>query len=273
MASGSGLWHRAMRTALLALAVVVRLAQPGAAADAPEIGTLVAKMKAALEPPRSSLRQMQLSISGEDGGTTQWSLAQARKRVEGQARMLSVLLAPASDRGIASLVIDGKPPATALYIPAVRRVRTLTPAGGYETVLGSDFMYADLGFIRLNDKYRYLATEKKRGKDAWKIEETPDNPFFYSKIVAWIDQATMLPIERDYYDPAGQLWKVETFDDVTTIDGQPVALKVTMQDKQTGGTSEIDVSNLRFGADLPDTLFKKDNLPTAAASPVWGGLQ
>jgi hypothetical protein len=262
-----------MRTALLALVLVVPLASPGAAADAPEIGTLVAKMKAALEPPKSSLRQMQLSISGEDGGTTQWSLAQARKHVNGEARMLTVLLAPASDRGIASLMIDGKPPVTALYVPTVRRVRTMTPAGGYETVLGSDFMYADLGFVRLNDRYRYIGAEKKNGKDAWKIEQTPDNPFYYSKIVAWIDQATMLPIERDYYDPAGQLWKVETFGDMTTIDGQPAALKVRMQDKQSGGTSEIDVSNLRFGADLPDALFTKDDLPVAANSPVWSGLQ
>jgi hypothetical protein len=83
----------------------------------------------------------------------------------------------------------------------------------------------------------------------------------------------MLPLERDYYDPAGQLWKVETFQDVTVIDGQPVATRVKMQDKQTGGASELVTSNLRFGVDLPDALFERGSLPAAINSPVWAGLQ
>ena len=262
-----------MRTILLALALLWPLPPSTRAADAPDVNTLVAKMKAALEPPKSSLRQMKLSISGEDGGTTQWSLAQARKAVEGQGRILNVVLAPASDRGIASLVIDGKPPTTALYIPFIRRVRTLVPLGGFEPVLGSDFTYADLGFVRLNDKYAYVGAEKKNGRDAWKVEQVIDNPWYYSKIVSWVDQENSLPVERDYYDPAGQLWKVETFENVTIIDGQPVALKIKMQDKETGGTSTVDVSNLRFGVDLPDTLFKREELPAAAKAPIWAGLE
>jgi hypothetical protein len=258
---------------LLAFVLLWCLPRAAAPADPPDVNSLVSKMKAALEPPKSSLRQIKLSISGEDGGTTQWTLAQARKTIDGQSRMLNVVLAPADDRGIASLVLDGKPPVTALYVPAVRRVRTLVPLGGYEPVLGSDFTYADLGFVRLNDKYAYVGAEKKNGKDAWKVEQVIDNPWYYSKIVSWIDQGTMLPVERDYYDPAGQLWKVETFENVATIDGQPVALKVKMQDKTTGGTSVIDVSNLRFGLDVPDSLFQRDGLPAVAKAPIWAGLQ
>jgi hypothetical protein len=262
-----------MRNILLAFVLLWCLPRAAAPAEPPDVKSLVSKMKAALEPPKSSLRQIKLSISGEDGGTTQWSLAQARKTIDGQGRMLNVVLAPADDRGIASLVLDGKPPVTALYVPAVRRVRTLVPLGGYEPVLGSDFTYADLGFVRLNDKYAYVGAEKKNGRDAWKVEQVIDNPWYYSKIVSWVDQENSLPIERNYYDPAGQLWKVETFESVTNIDDQPVALKVTMRDKQTGGTSVVDVSNLRFGVDLPDTLFKREALPAATNAPIWAGLK
>ena len=255
---------------------VLTLVARSVGAASPDVNTLVSKMKAALEPPKSSLRQLKLSISGEDGGTTQWTLAQARKTIDGKGRMLTVLLSPKEERGVASLLIDGDKqtkPVRALYIPAIRRVRTLTPAGAYEPVLGSDFFYADLGFINLRDKYRLLGSEQHAGKQAFKIEQTPESPWYYSKIVSWIDPATSLPLERDYYDPAGQLWKVETFQDVTTIDGQPVATKVKMQDKQSGGASEIVVSNLRFGVDLPDALFEKGSLPTDGASPVWNGLE
>ena len=255
---------------------VLTLVAGSVAAAPPDVNALVSKMKAALEPPKSSLRQLKLSISGEDGGTTQWTLAQARKTIDGKGRMLTVLLTPKEERGVAFLLIDGdkqKKPEEALWIPAIRRVRTLTPAGAYEPVLGSDFFYADLGFVSLRDKYRLLGSEQHAGKQAFKIEQTPESPWYYSKIVSWIDPTTSLPLERDYYDPAGQLWKVETFQDVTTIDGQPVATKVKMQDKQSGGASEIVVSNLRFGVDLPDSLFERASLPTDGASPVWNGLE
>ena len=260
---------------MLALALLT-VAGRSLAAVPPDVNTLVAKMKAALEPPKASLRQLKLSISGEDGGTTQWTLAQARKHIDGKGRMLTVLLAPKEERGVASLLIDGDKqtkPVRALYIPAIRRVRTLTPAGAYEPVLGSDFFYADLGFVSLRDKYHLIGSEKHAGKDALKIQQTPESPWYYSKIVSWIDPTTSLPLERDYYDPAGQLWKVETFEDVETIDGQPVATRVKMQDKQSGGGSEIAVSNLRFGVDLPDALFERGSLPTAGAAPVWAGLE
>ena len=230
-------------------------------------------MKAALEPPKSSVRKMDLTISGEHDGPTQWVLAQARKNVGGRQRMLTVVLAPADTRGVASLVTDGTPPETALYTPAVRRVRVLVPQDGYDAVLGSDFTYFDLGFVRRHDKYNVVGSEQRNGKDAWKIEQVPASPWYYSKIVSWIDQATMLPLERDYYSPAGALWKVQTFDKVVTIDGQPVAMSTTMQDKQTGGTSQIQVSNLQFDVDLPDSFFDRGALPQAASSPAFKGLQ
>jgi len=264
-----------MRTLLIVLSVVGSLVRSTSAAP-PDVATMVAKMKAALEPPKASVRQLTLSISAEGGAPTQWTLAEARKSVDGQNRLLTVLLAPQDDRGIASLLLEAtaaKPAMIALYVPDLRRVRTLTGGGANETVLGSDFTYADLSFISPKDHYKFVGTEKLNGKDAYKIEQTPLNPWYYSKVVAWIDPTTMLPIERTYYDPAGALWKVEGFEDVSTIDGQPVATRIKMQDKQTGGSSEIVVTNIRFGVDLPDALFQKDGLPSAIKSPVWQGLQ
>jgi hypothetical protein len=260
--------------ALIALVLAAGVAGSAMAADPPDISTLVASAKAALEPPKSSLRQMNLSISGEvTGATSQWTVAQARKTIGGQGRILNVLLAPATNRGIASLVIDGTPPETALYLPAVGRVRTLVPLDGYEAFLNSDFTFFDLGFARRHDKYTHLGAEQRGGRDAWKIEQVPVSPWYYSKIVSWIDKSTMLPIERNYYAPSGQLWKVETFDKVVTIDGQPVPLKVTMKNVQTEGTSVIEVSNLKFGVDLPDSLFERGNLPKATDAPIWAGLK
>ncbi len=261
-----------MRTFLVALTLVAGLVRAGGAADPPDVATLVERMKAAMEPARSSLRQVQLSISGQDGGTTQWSMVQARKVIDGQGRILNVLLAPASSRGIASLMVDGNPAETMLWVPSIRRVRTLVPRDGYETFLGSDFTYFDVGFVRRQDKYTYLGAEQRNGRAVWRIQQVPSSSWYYSQIVSWIDQEHLLPIERDFYSPAGDLWKVQTFDNVVTIDGQPAALRIAMDDRQTNGKSVMTVSNLRFGVELPDSIFERRGLPLAAQAPVWKRL-
>jgi hypothetical protein len=261
-----------MRSALVVLCLAATVAA-AATADAPDVNDLVARMKAVLEPPQSSVRKLDLTINGDDGSLTKWVIAQARKTIDGGPRMLTVVLAPAGARGIASIVIDGTPPETALYTPTVRRVRTLVPQDGYDAVLGSDFTYFDLGFVRRNDAYRLAGAEQRNGKDAWKIEQIPASPWYYSKIVAWIDETTMLPIERDYFGPTGELWKVQKFDKIVTIDGHPVATHITMQDTHTGGTSEIQISKLRFDVDLPDSFFERAGLRQAASSPILKGLQ
>jgi len=262
-----------MRTALLALTLVVGLIRAGAAADPPKIDELVARMKMAMEPASSSVRQIDLAISGEMGGTTRWTVAQARKVIDGQGRILNVLLAPASQRGIASLMVDSDPAETLLWVPSVRRVRTLIPRDGYEAFLGSDFTYFDVGFVRRQDKYSYMGAGDRNGRPAWRIQQVPTSPWFYSQVVSWIDQQNLLPIERDFYSPAGALWKVQTFDNVVTIDGQPSAMRITMEDRQTGGKSVMTVSNLRFGVQLPDSVFERRGLATATVAPIWKGMR
>lgn len=262
-----------MRILLVALTLVAGLVRAVAAADPPDVATLIGRIKTAMEPAKSSLRQIDLAISGEDGGTTQWSLAQARKVIDGQGRILNVLLAPASSRGIASLMVDGEPAETLVWVPSIRRVRTLFPRDGYEAFLGSDFTYFDVGFVRRQDKYSYLGEEQRNGRAAWRVQQVPASSWFYSQIVSWIDQEHLLPIERDFFSPAGDLWKVQTFENVVVIDGQPAALRVVMDDRQTGGKSVMMVSNLRFGVELPDSIFERRGLARAAEAPVWKGLQ
>jgi outer membrane lipoprotein-sorting protein len=101
----------------------------------------------------------------------------------------------------------------------------------------------------------------------------PAQHWYYSKVVTWVDKATMMPIERDYYDPAGTLWKIETIDSVSDIDGAPVALGVTMKDVQSKTQTVLKVTNVKFGVDLPDSLFDPANIRSAIQSPVFSGVE
>ena len=81
----------------------------------------------------------------------------------------------------------------------------------------------------------------------------------------------MLPVERNYYDPAGTLWKTELFEE-ETIDGVPTPIRIQMKDLQGKSSTEMRVSDVNYDAKIPDTLFDPMNLSTAANSPVWQKL-
>jgi hypothetical protein len=263
-----------MRFQAFALGVFLVATSPAVAAR-PDVVTLVRAMKAALEPSRPSIRKMTVVISAQDGEATRWVAGQARKQFKDGNRILIAILAPADQRGTAYLLRELPKQANDeewLYVPALRRVRKLLPIESFRAFLESDFTLVDLGFVNLRSSYKLLGEEKRGDVRAYKIQEIPSAPqakWYYSRIVTWLGADSSLPLERDFYDLASTLWKVETFEQVTDINGVPTPLRIRMQDKQEGGSTEIDVSEVRYDVDVPDSLFDPVRLRDAAASPVW----
>jgi hypothetical protein len=131
----------------MAMALVVVAGKPAAAS--PDAATVASQMKRALEPAQSSLRKVTLAVS-QDGETREVSLGEARGKVGNDGHVLIVVLAPVDLRGTAFLVKEeaaGPNDTTWMYIPAVRRVRTLVSPEAYSAFLNSDFTYSDLAFV------------------------------------------------------------------------------------------------------------------------------
>ena len=154
-------------------------------------------------------------------------------------------------------------------MPLLRRVRELVGVDVYEHFLGTDFTSADLGFVCLHLQYRLLGEEDHRGKKTYKIEETvPKERAYYSRVILWVSKDSMLPMQRDYYDVAGLLWKTETFEEAV-IDGVPTPIHIQMQDLHGKSRTDIRVTNVRYHADVPNALFDPAELSRAASSPAW----
>ncbi len=163
-----------------------------------------------------------------------------------------------------------KPTIMWTYLPALRRVRGLVPVDAYEHFLGTDFTYADLGFVRLHEKYRLLGEKEHAGAHAYRVEEqVPQERAYYSRLITWVAADSLLPLQRDYYDVAGTLWKTELFEQVAVIDGVPTPLRTRMQDVQQKTSTELNVSEVRYNVDIPDALFDPEGLPQVAAHPLW----
>ncbi len=256
----------------LALAVTFLLFPLTTFAEPPEVMTIVKRMKEVYEPARPTTRKIILSISGERGHKTEWIAAQALKVFPEGKRLLTVILTPESLRGNAFLVQEqhDKPTTMWVYSSPLRRVRSLVPVDVHQRFLDSDFTYADLSLVNLHSVYRLLGEEDHAGVRAYKVEEMfPQAQAYYSRILTWVAVDSMLPLERQYFDVAGTLWKKEVFEDVSVINGIPTPLHVTMADVQTGTTTELKVQHVEFDTGIPDSLFDPTQLPQGVQFATW----
>jgi outer membrane lipoprotein-sorting protein len=259
-----------LHTALLATCLVAGVPAPASAQE--PVTDIVKKMKEAFEPVRPSTRKVDLTMTA-NGETVHWVAREAFKQFPDGKRMVMVLLEPPEVKGNAYIIWEPQEKASVVwtYMPVLRRVRELVGVDAYEHFLGSDFTYADLGFVRLHPQYRLLGEEEHGGKKTYKIEETvPKERAYYSRVITWASKDSLLPVQRDYYDVGGRLWKTEGFEE-TTIDGVPTPIRIEMKDLQGKSTTELRVSEVRYNVDIPDVLFDPMKLPTVASSPVWQG--
>jgi hypothetical protein len=261
-----------MRTvfALLAASVVATSAM---AAEQPDPLTIMKQMKEAFEPARPSTRKIVVSVS-DLGQTLKFVGRVARKMLPEGKREVLVMMEPLDVRGTALLITEPKDPSKQsvmwIYSPVIRRVRKLVPIDAYDHFLDTDFTYADLGYVRLHNRYKFMGEVDVNGVMAYKIsEKIPQEEWYYSRVVTYVGEVNKLPLKREYYDPAGALWKTEVFNNITDIDGVPTVLHALMKDVQAQTSTELSVSEVRYDVDVPSDIFDPMKLGGLADHPLW----
>jgi outer membrane lipoprotein-sorting protein len=242
-------------------------------AERPSAVSELDKMKAALEPSRSSTRDLAFTFhSAAFDENTTITAREARKSFADGARSVLVVTSPETSKGVALLVIEekGKPNTEYLYFPALRRVRRLSGPSSFEPFLGSDFTYADLGLVDVHDRaVKLLGVKSHDGAKAYELEETPRKTWYYSRIVDWIATSSGLPLERDHFDAAGALWRKQVYGDVQTVDGVPTPMRVRVDDLESHDWSTYELSDLHYDVTLSDDLFDPARLPLVARASDW----
>jgi outer membrane lipoprotein-sorting protein len=261
-----------MRTTLAALLVVPTFVAPCLAAP-PDVQALVKRMKAALEPAKPGVRRLTFTLTQENE-TVQVTVGEARKQVGGGSRILLVTLAPASAQGTAYLVQEGGPGQDKewFYLPYVRRVRELVSPEAYSAFLNSDFTYADLGFVSTGATYTFVGEGSQQGVKTYQIQGVPKESWYYSRWVTTINAETGMPIVREIYDSANQLWKRQRWEQATVVDGVPLPSAISMEDLQAKSRTDIRLAGADYDVTLADDLFDPDNLPAAGAAKVWASV-
>lgn len=253
--------------------VMFALAPAPVLAAPPEVMTIVEQMKAVFEPAQPRASDVTITVSGDGEQTMTWTGRQVRKRFPDGKRTLLLMQTPDYLKGTALLIAEREEEGKAvrdtmwMYLPAIDRVRQIVPVETYQRFLDTDFTYADLGFVSRQGQYRLLGEEEHTGKHAYKIECVPTDTWYYSRIITWVTTDAMLPLQRDYYDVAGRLWKTLLFKQVMVVNDIPTPLVMEMRDVQQNTHTTFRMDHVRYTEDIPDSLFDPAHLRTTVSVP------
>lgn len=151
-----------------------------------------------------------------------------------------------------------------LYLPALDRVRRVSSSRKGGRFVNSDLFFEDLRDRAVDmDKHLYKG-EDKLGKLKVKVlESTPADPdnSVYTKRISWVHPKTMIPLRVDFYQAhSSRPVKRLSVKRIKRIQGFWTVLDSTMQDLESGHTTRITLSSLKYNQGIPDRLFSNQAL-------------
>ena len=141
-----------------------------------------------------------------------------------------------------------------LYMPALDLLKRIAASDKRTSFVGSHFLYEDVSGRRTtDDKHELLDTTdnyyvlKNTPLDAGKVE--------FASYTMWIHRGTFLPVKIEYHDKQGRAYRTYTAMKVETIQGRPTVTKSKMEDKNIGGHTVMEYSDVRYDVGLPADIF------------------
>ena len=152
-----------------------------------------------------------------------------------------------------------------IYLPALGRVRRIAASEGDSSFMGTDFTYNDMQSREIYEDNHTLLREERIGDwDCYVVESIPKDPSStqYSRRIQWIVKDTWMPVKNELYDKNGKLLKVLTVRRLERVQGFWTAIDTTMENVQTGHSTELNIKKLVYNQDLPESLFTVNFLRT-----------
>jgi hypothetical protein len=249
---------KSRRTRARVVAALVALWIPTAvlgAADDSDAKALVSKVVTAI--PKNAFTS-KLTLSSADVAPRE--LQMSRKYVDGAHGSYLEVTAPDELEGIRFLFLEraNQPNEQYIKVKASRNPVRVQEGVRKQPFLGSAFYVSDLVLPEVdNFTYKYLGKDVVGGRSVNLVEMTPKDPDqeVYAKTVLALDPKDLLILRREFFDKNGDKVKVWTIDKVEQIDGIWTLTGQEMQDVKNKTKSRLDVSDIKYNAELPDVMF------------------
>jgi len=231
-----------------ALVALLLAASPALALTADEVLTRVDRN---LEPESSETYRKLINIE-PDGSKKEFVLYSVRK---GRDKMVALFLAPASEKGRATLRLDDN---MWLYIPSVGKPIRIT---SLQSVVGGVFNNSDI--LRLDYSTEYAPTKMEEAGGAYLIDlKAKSAAVAYDRLKMTVDKKALVPTRIECYAASGLLIKTLYYKEIKDFGGGIVRPSVLETDSPLykGYKSVMLYANIKKRV-LADEIFTLNYLP------------
>ncbi|MDF1781084.1 MAG: outer membrane lipoprotein-sorting protein [Alcanivoracaceae bacterium] len=219
-------------------------------------GDLEASMRMVLISKRGETSERELRVKTLEG-----------KGDEGD-KGLTIFDTPADVRGTALLTwsYKSKDDDQWLYLPALRRVKTIASKNQSGSFMGSEFAFEDMRSQEVEKyTYKFLKEEPCGELTCFVSERYPTDKYSgYTRQITWLDTKEYRVQKVEYYDRKESLLKTLTMTDYQLYkDKFWRPGKMHMVNHQTGKATELYWTNYKFDAGLKESDFTQNSLMRA----------
>ena len=217
-------------------------------------------------PPTLRIQEFQLTSVDRKGEQRKMSGRLFAKREKDLLRAMLKLTAPVDLSGAAYLIREGeKTDEMHVFLPALNRVRRITGGAGDGPLFGTDLSYADIkqvqnAFMGAAPKIEGKEKLESRPTTLVSAVPTPESGSRYSRIKAWIDDASCLAVKLEFREgttirkrlaaPASAIAKAGNYWYVS---------QSTMSDLKLGTKTELKITGVKSGEDVANRYFDARN--------------
>ncbi len=213
---------------------------------------------------RGAVRDFQIKSTDKEGKskTIQFKAFWKPSKTSDVIRITLQVQEPKALRGTSYLVVKNLDSEKLyLYLPALRKVRTLQGGEDSQKLWGSDFSIADIKQLQglmIEGVVKRLPDETIEGRPAYLIETSHSGTgHFYRKVRSYIDQQSCLLLKSELFTADDTLSKVLKADISTLLEIDPWWLiqGYRMSDLRAGTRTDLWLSDIFINERLPESLF------------------
>lgn len=215
-------------------------------------------------PASSSSHTFLLTTIGADGAeralhaSAYWS-----RDSNGRAQVMLSVDSPDDLRGSAYLILEKDTRDDLyMYLPAARRTKRILGNQTSSSLWGTDFSYEDIKQVQGifdSGKLKREADAEIAGKKAYVLSFVPDKAeeSAYKKLLSYIDQATCVTLQTDFYEDGDKPRKRLSADpQKVKQEGQRwISYSYEIKDLRDNTRSVLVIEKLTLDTDLPQRLF------------------
>lgn len=209
--------------------------------------------------------ELTMVMQNANGRTRERSLRIWSHSTDARSRLMIQFDAPADVRGTGLLSLsDGSGTSQKLYLPATRRVQTVSTSNRGDKFLGSDFTFEDLGDVN-HDDFTYETISEQGNRMVVRAKPKSGKEFSYAYAEHTVDSGRLLLLSSTFYDQAGKpIRELITGDPVEARPGIWRSNTMTMKDIQRGSQTTLCWNERRFDP-IADSFFTERFLQRGAS--------